>query len=130
LEVIAASYDGAVYAWHRDGTPVTGWPISIGNYIIGSLAVADLDGDGKLEVIIGAFDTKVYAWHGENGTPVAGWPIVTGGNIFESPAIADLNGDGKLEVVVGTNDKKVYNFSMPNNSTSDPKPWPMFHHDL
>ncbi|OYT52616.1 MAG: hypothetical protein B6U72_07635 [Candidatus Altiarchaeales archaeon ex4484_2] len=68
-----SSYDGRVYAWHHDGSNVTGWPRSTGDYVISSPALGDLDGDGSLEVVIGSYDGRVYAWH-HDGSNVTGWP--------------------------------------------------------
>jgi len=108
LEVVVGSFDDKVYAWHRDGTPVAGWPQTTGAPLYcSSPALGDMDGDGKLEVVVGSMDCKVYAWH-HDGAPVAGWPQTTGSSVWGSPALADLDGDGKLEVAVGCNDYKVY----------------------
>ena|GEM_PF-2823172 len=108
LEVIVGSDDHNIYAWHRDGTPVSGWPQTTGGAVFSSPAIVDLNDDGLLEVVVGSGDRKVYAWHG-NGTPVPGWPQTTGGVITaSSPVAADLDGDGLLEVIVGSTDTKVY----------------------
>ena len=40
---------------------------------IGSPALADLDGDGRLDVVAGSLDQHVYAWDGA-GNPLPGFP--------------------------------------------------------
>ena len=107
LEVVAGSWDGNVYAWHADGSLVAGWPqltgpspYGDGSWVIGSVALGDIDADGGLEAVVGAADGKVYVWHG-NGALAAGWPQDTGGFSFGSPALGDLDGDGPLEVLIG-----------------------------
>ena len=107
LEVVAGSWDGNVYAWHADGSLVAGWPqltgpspYDGGSWVIGSVALGDVDADGELEAVVGAADGKVYVWHG-NGALAAGWPQDTGGFSFGSPALGDLDGDGPLEVLIG-----------------------------
>lgn len=88
-----------VYAWRFDGTPLAGWPVSIGDGAFSSPAVGDMDGDGDLEVVIGCKDGKLYAWH-HNGIAVTGWPVSLGGDISSSPVLTDIDGDGDIEVVV------------------------------
>ena len=117
LEIIAAShrYDngwkGVVYAWHHNGTQVSGWPVTNnhwGPFI--SPALGDIDNDHKLEVITGSWDYYVYAWN-DDGSPVTGnWPVFIGDVItYQSPQIGDLDGDGTLEIVqIGNNNGHIY----------------------
>ena len=116
-EVVASGLDGRVYAWTRRGRTVRGFPVridargSVGDgrregAIYASPALADLDGDRKLDVVVGAADQKLYAWNGR-GRRLPGWPVLAqdGGDqakILSSPAIGDLDGDGSPDVVEGT----------------------------
>jgi hypothetical protein len=112
-EVVIGSstgYDGKVYAWHHDGSTVTGWPKKVGGSVYSSPALGDIDGDGGIEVVIGSstgYDGEVYAWH-HDGSTVTGWPTTTGIAVSSSPALGDIDGDGDIEVVVGSWDAKVY----------------------
>jgi len=108
LEIVIGSTDGSVYAWHEDGTEVSGWPQSTGaDSIESSPTAADLDGDGSIEIVIGADNGNVYAWHAE-GTLVAGWPQSTGGMVKSSATLIDLDGVEGLEVIIGSTDGNVY----------------------
>src|SRR5439155_2195456 len=76
--------------------------------IYSSPALADLNGDKRLDIVFGAADQRIYAVDGR-GHDLQGWPVLardtpTGyvGKILSSPAIADLDGDGKPDVVEGT----------------------------
>lgn len=100
-------YEGWVHAWHRDGRPVEGWPVRAGWGIESTPALADLNGDGRLDIVIGSTDRKVYAWNG-NGSSLAGWPQETGGIVTSSPAVGDADGDGNPEVFIGSGDGRVY----------------------
>jgi len=100
-------YEGWLHAWHRDGRPVKGWPVRAGWGIESTPALADLNGDGRLDIVIGSTDRKVYAWNG-NGSPLTGWPRETGGTITSSPAVGDADGDGSPEVFIGSGDGKIY----------------------
>lgn len=103
LDILQASWDGWVYAWHADGSPVKGWPVHVqmpagymppsGDVLVNDAkidttpAVADLDGDGKPEIVVmSQYDQTpgggiqfngaghAFAFHAD-GTPVAGWPV-------------------------------------------------------
>lgn len=94
---------------------LTGWPQPTEYPGFSSPALADLDGDGKLEIIIGDGDPfggndpipgsgSVYAWR-PNGQLLPNWPVHPkdqGGEdapIFSSPTVADVDGDGTPEVL-------------------------------
>jgi FG-GAP-like repeat len=121
-EVVAAGIDGRIYAWHARGRRVRGFPYRIrlrepgdderttklDAAIYASPALADLDGNGKLDVVVGAADQHVYAIDGR-GRDLPGWPVLARDTpegdftkILSSPAIGDLDGDGRPDVVEGT----------------------------
>ncbi len=77
LELVGAALDRHVYAWHHDGTPVTGFPVLL------------LD-----PAAISAVDPATHAatWDGE---------VSIGGELVVTPAVGDLDGDGRAEIVVG-----------------------------
>jgi len=100
---LVATAGERLYAWHRDGRRVDGFPqrvklslsspcvegvekpcfdaedrqITTDNHIkrgfLGSPALADLDEDGRLDVVAGSLDQHVYAWDGR-GKRLPGFP--------------------------------------------------------
>lgn len=65
-------------------------------------AVADLDGDGKLEIVVVFEDGTVRAYR-ENGVQIWSYTYDTSRTLLASEAaIADVTGDGKVDVVFGT----------------------------
>jgi hypothetical protein len=57
------------------GREAPGFPKFTGQWIIPSVAVGDIDGDGKLEAVTGTRDGWIYAWHTEGREDgVLEWP--------------------------------------------------------
>jgi hypothetical protein len=105
---------------YRNGGLFQLWEVKPAEVVHSSIAIGDIDGDGRLEVVHGTGDFylgqrgnnpdsfKVFAWHVEDGSAVPGWPQSTGGVTWSSPVLADLTGDGVPEVISGSRDHKLY----------------------
>jgi MYXO-CTERM domain-containing protein len=127
-EIVAATWYGFVWAWHTDGSVVSGFPVQIeresaalavddGHELAdgfwASPVLADLDHDGVLDIIEAGMNAKVYAWKG-TGQPLAGFPVLVADpnppgapqreRIMTTPAVGDLNKDGIPDLVLGTNE--------------------------
>ncbi|HYC55848.1 MAG TPA: hypothetical protein VEL28_13015, partial [Candidatus Binatia bacterium] len=133
-EICSGSYDGKLYCWKADGTRQPGFPVSTdigttrdpysgalvpnakGEPVLVVPALADFDGDRKLELVAGAWDQKLYVWNSD-GTRRAPFPIEvfdaaqTSGvstkrpeYIISVPVVADIDDDGDIEMVFGTNE--------------------------
>lgn len=90
--MVPASEENKVYAWHHDGAPVAGWPVSVADPP-DAVVVGDMKGDGHYRIFVGTSNFKIHGFNGD-GSSMPGWPQ-TGAE----PAIGDLDGDGELEVV-------------------------------
>lgn len=101
----------------RGPTPTPHPPGGNVRSIEASPAVADLDGDGRLEIAVGSWDGRMYIWD-DVGEPLPGWPVQTGDQIISSAALVDLDGDGRLDIVVGSKDGHLYGWT----AEADPLP--------
>jgi hypothetical protein len=106
--IISASPICRAYAWHLDGSAVSGWPIHPLFALNAQMAVSDFDGDGMPEVIWDHNGQqtdgtgRLYAYHAD-GTPVRGWPVRTQGSpLFNPVATADVDLDGDVEIFATT----------------------------
>lgn len=75
-----------------------------------SPALADLDGDSRLEIVVGSWDGNLYIWR-DNGQAFPGWPIRARDQIISSAALVDLDGDERLDIVVGSKDGRLYGWT-------------------
>jgi len=94
-----------------DGTFQTAVPYNRGGYGAGSVALADVNGDGKPDVVVANCSTSVKTCVGANGNvavllgkgdgtfPTA-VSLGSGGTTPFGVAVGDLNGDSKTDIVV------------------------------
>lgn len=78
--------------------------------ITGSVAIGDVNGDGKDDIVVGSKDKFIYVYDG-SGTGTQDtiiWEYETGQEVNGTPALADLDGDSCLDVIVASNDCSVY----------------------
>jgi hypothetical protein len=98
---------GAICAWHWDGRPYQWSPRLLTMDSDSSPALADLDGDGRLEIIVGDDEGLLHVIDLE-GRGLPGFPTRAESLIEASPAIADIDGDGHLDIAVGSWDGRMY----------------------
>ncbi len=125
-EVVAASGAGFVYAWHADGSMVSGFPFEMlgrepeefgsddawDNGFAGAPTLYDIDGNGALEIIVAGMDQRIYVLDAQ-GADWGPYPIevcapelcgVEGNRIINSVAVGDVDNDGDIDFGVGSNE--------------------------
>ena len=142
--------EGKVYAWHHNGTPVSGWPVApksrlgFDTYITSSPTIADVDGDGGLEILF-AMANEVYV-HNVDGSPqpltqlntylsVNGMLQTKEGGLWSSPTVGDADGDGNVEIWIGGSNKQEdpgvgHLWRFEADKPVGEAPWPSFHRDV
>jgi outer membrane protein assembly factor BamB len=107
LEVVAGAASKTFLLKASDGTQL--WQADY--RMLCDPAIADVDGDDKLEVVFSASGKVIVALNAEDGT--VSWTSTPMGQDAQNnlSIIGDINGDGKPDVVAGARDKKVYVFS-------------------
>lgn len=137
-EIVALSMDKKLYAWHHDGQPVDGFPMTPVDHFGTEISFDfthtpilvdyDPDDNGKMEIVFS------HAWMinivDGDGTQIATSNFPPGaapfyyaeGLLINTPAVGDIDDDGKLELVA--NNSKLFVWNLPNGAlTAD---WPMF----
>src|SRR5664279_1657409 len=93
--------DGGTPIWDRPSVYFNGANSAVGEPVMSTPAIGDVDGDGIVEVAWGGLDAYLYLVKGTDGSNKPGWPIFVRDTVFSSPALHDLNGDGKKEIIIG-----------------------------
>jgi len=136
-----------VYAWHHDGTPVSGWPVNLpveaNEQTVGitGIAIADVTADGIADVLIQPRAPALFAYSG-SGQLLPGYPRRSIGQVqissgTQTPAIGDLDLDGQTDVVAaftqggGSFDfySNIHVWQVPAAYQPQQQEWPMFGHD-
>ncbi|MBN1297268.1 S8 family serine peptidase, partial [bacterium] len=133
LEVVVCSMTADVYAFHHDGNPVTGFPVSASSdpdaAINSSPAIADINNDGQAEIVycmeIGFHESAELHVLQSNGHHLVGSPIALMSTGFSSPCIADIDGNGHLEIIVTDTATSV--FTMAHEFDPANQYWTTYH---
>ena len=113
--VFFGSDDGSVYGLDLNGDSLPGWPVEIGNEVVGSVLFEDLNGDGELEVI--AFSNSIISLKTLEGTDFNQGSISSDLQITSSSIIQDLDNDGDIEITSG-NGMGLVSIDIKQNSES------------
>ncbi len=113
-DVLVAGSEGNVYAFRFDGALVNGFPLAMAGAGTGSLAVGDLDNDGKLELVGVSGNGYVHAWRLPQSSTKADWPM-----FHHDAAQTSYNAARETPVIV-TGDlmppQSVYNYPNPTEN--------------
>ena len=103
-EIVVGTYfgssAGSVYAYEKDGSLVTGFPV-ISGYVTRSATLADLDNNGSMEIIVSkrTYPTGQVAVYKGDGTVFMGWPQDISTVPAASAAVGDITGDNIPEII-------------------------------
>jgi uncharacterized membrane protein len=97
----ACNGSAGILLGNGDGTFMPAVTYGAGGVDPGSVAVADVNGDGKPDLVLPNFDgtVGVLLGHGD-GTFQSVVTYDSGGTVGRQAAVVDVNGDGKLDLVV------------------------------
>lgn len=98
LEIFVGGADGKIYAYRADGTTLTGWPQNVGDPVVSSVAIGDLNRDGKPEIVATA-GRRVHVFNA-NGTRFQNFPVTAPNLIRAEPVLANLDAEPTLEILV------------------------------
>ncbi len=113
LEIVVTTRGtGEITALNHNNTVMWQRWVSISLFFNPSPALADLNGDGKLETLIAASNGRLYAIQ-SNGADLPGWPVTYSTSTYteSSPVVADVSGDGVVDVLLGDEGKYINGWS-------------------
>jgi len=127
IDIVAGNWNQVNRLYLNDGNtdPFTaaGLPISGDTYTTRSIALADINGDGRIDVITGNWNIQPNLLYLNDGDTdpfsAAGLPISGDAHSTFSIAMADVNSDGHIDVVAGNtggNPNRLY----LNNGSNNP----------
>ena len=107
LEVVFGGYSspGKLFAVNANGSPVSGFPVQLGEKIQRGVALADFNGDGMEDIVVGTDGEMIHVIYGD-GTEAPGFPFEAGNDFRTAPSVLDI--DGEKVIVAGNRDDNFY----------------------
>ena len=105
-EIVFGQYGGdkLLYAINPDGSNVDGFPISLDEKVQRGVALADFNGNGKVDIVVGTDDEFIHLIHDDGSIA---WSYETGGDIRVAPTVLELNTGEKI-ILAGSKDDNFY----------------------
>ena len=102
-EIVFGQYNTPryLYAINGDGSNVAGFPISLDEKVQRGVALADFNGNGKMDIVVGTDDEFIHLIH-DDGT--IAWSYETDGDIRVAPTVLELNTGEKIILAGSRND--------------------------
>ena len=107
LEIIVGGYSspGKLFAVNPDGTDVGGFPIELGEKIQRGVALADFNGNGRVDIVCGTDGENIYLIY-DDGTVADGFPFEADNDFRSAPSVLEHNGE-KI-IFAGSRDDSFY----------------------
>ncbi len=99
-EIVFGDQTGAIHALKADGeTELPGFPIQAGSAVIGSISMADVNGDGLQEFAVSLQNNNIVLFN-QAGTVL--WTMPAPGTLRTSPIIASLGMNSQRQIITAT----------------------------
>ncbi|MFH0778311.1 MAG: S8 family serine peptidase [Candidatus Eisenbacteria bacterium] len=119
-EVVVGSRSGDVYVWTVAGSPLLGFPVSVGDSVTSGPMLADFDGDGAYEIVCATADSILHVLKYVLSGPQH-WGVSLSGAPTGDPGLSHLGADTTAFIVIGTSDSRLH--ALTPEGTSCPG-WP------
>jgi hypothetical protein len=136
LEIVLPAANDSLYAYHHDGSRVSGYPVSVSSSTSGrnQAMLVDLDRDGASDIILPVKDS-IVALSGKSGKMIRSsiWPIRRSAPGTSLITIADFNSDGYLELIeppAPGDTSWVYVYDLDVRNEASTIEWGTFQHDM
>jgi hypothetical protein len=111
--------NGRIYLIDNSGDVLPGWPVNFNNnWILCSPALADIDGDGKLEIFVNERLNNLLHILKYDGSSISdNWPIELDGTPAVTPGIAYCYDSQQLveNLIIAASTKSLYAFDIEGN---------------
>lgn len=98
-EMVFGDQAGKIHAVKSDGNELPNFPYLAAGAVLGSTAMADINGDGHLEIVANLNNSTIICL---SHTGQLLWTAPSGGTLVGNPIIANLNMSGPPEIVAFT----------------------------